>query len=163
MRKRGGKKRRAKRKEHKETEREREKEEGMGDGEEEEGEGERVTKRAKNKRATRATASVRGTLEKMGVMLRSLHNHSFQEKTPCADSACADCPGFLVSGAADARTPSFVREPHAVSLDWHLLHGPFKQNSWICYPSSPATRGKTGRSAQVFATQGFRKTWPPTE
>ena len=41
----------------------------------------------------------------------------YQEKTPCADSACADCPGFLVVGAADARTPSFVQEPQAVSLD----------------------------------------------
>ena len=65
-----------------------------------------------------------------------------------------DCPSFLILGAADVRTPSFVREPYAVSPDWHLLHGPFEQNSWICSPSSPATRGKTGRSAQVFATQG---------
>ena len=31
---------------------------------------------------------------------------------------------------------------------------PFERNSWICSPSCPATRGKTGRSAQVFATQG---------
>ena len=47
-----------------------------------------------------------------------------QEKTPWADSACADCPGFLVFGAADARPPSFVQEPQGVSLD--LLHGPFE-------------------------------------
>ena len=42
---------------------------------------------------------------------------SYQGKTPCADSTCADCPGFLVLGAADARAPSFVQEPQAVSLD----------------------------------------------
>ena len=60
--------------------------------------------------------------------------HYFQEKTPWADSACADCPGFLVLGAADAQAPSFVQEPEAVSLDQYLLHGPFEQNSWICSP-----------------------------
>ena len=43
--------------------------------------------------------------------------HSSQEKTPCADLACAECPGFLVLGAADTRTPSFVQEPQALSLD----------------------------------------------
>ena len=32
-------------------------------------------------------------------------------------SACADCPGFLVSGAADAQLPSFVQEPWSVPLD----------------------------------------------
>ena len=37
-----------------------------------------------------------------------------REKTPWVDSACADCPGFLVSGAADAR---FLQEPQRASLD----------------------------------------------
>ena len=38
-----------------------------------------------------------------------------QGKNPWGDSACADCPGFLVSGAADARLPSFVQEPQSAA------------------------------------------------
>ena len=40
-----------------------------------------------------------------------------QGKTFWVDSACADCPGFLFLGAADARLPSFVQEPWSASLD----------------------------------------------
>ena len=38
-------------------------------------------------------------------------------RAPWADSARADCPGFLVFGAAGARPPSFVQELQGVSLD----------------------------------------------
>ena len=37
-------------------------------------------------------------------------------KTPRADSACADCPGFLVLGAAPAPASTFVPEPQIVPL-----------------------------------------------
>ena len=45
-----------------------------------------------------------------------------QGKNPWVDSTCAGCPGFHVSGVADARLPSFVQKPQNASLDWHLLH-----------------------------------------
>ena len=41
---------------------------------------------------------------------------SSQEKTPWVDSACADCPGFLVLGAAPAPASTFVSEPQIVPL-----------------------------------------------
>ena len=40
----------------------------------------------------------------------------FQGKTPWIDRACADSPGFLVAGAADAWLPTFVQEPRSVVL-----------------------------------------------
>ena len=40
-----------------------------------------------------------------------------QGETPWFDSACADCPGFLVSGAADTPPSSFVQEPQSAPLD----------------------------------------------
>ena len=46
---------------------------------------------------------------------RSSHrrNHG---KTPWVDSTCADCPGFLVLGAAPAPASTFVSEPQIVRL-----------------------------------------------
>ena len=49
--------------------------------------------------------------------------------------------------------PSFIQEPQIVPLNWHLLSWPLRANSRICSRSSPATRAKTGRTAQVFAIQ----------
>ena len=37
-------------------------------------------------------------------------------KDPWVDSACADCPGFLVPGAAPAPASTFVSEPQIVPL-----------------------------------------------
>ena len=39
------------------------------------------------------------------------------------DSACADCPGFLVLGAAPAPASTFVSEPQIVPCAGILLHG----------------------------------------
>ena len=39
-----------------------------------------------------------------------------QGKTPWVASACADCPGFLVLGAALAPASTFVSEPQIVLL-----------------------------------------------
>ena len=39
-----------------------------------------------------------------------------QGKTPWVDSACADCPGFLVLGAAPAPASTFASEPQIVPL-----------------------------------------------
>ena len=39
----------------------------------------------------------------------------FQARTPWVDPACANCPGFLVPGAAGVRFPSFVQE-HKIVL-----------------------------------------------
>ena len=39
-----------------------------------------------------------------------------QGKTPWVDSACADCPGFGVLGAAPAPASTFVSEPQIVPL-----------------------------------------------
>ena len=36
---------------------------------------------------------------------------------PWVESACADCPGFLASGAAGAPAPSFIRDPQVVPLN----------------------------------------------
>ena len=42
---------------------------------------------------------------------------SLLEKGPLwVDSACADCPGFLVLGAAPAPASTFVLEPQIVPL-----------------------------------------------
>ena len=38
-------------------------------------------------------------------------------KDPWVESACADCPGFLVPCAAGAATSSFVKEPQIVPLN----------------------------------------------
>ena len=38
-------------------------------------------------------------------------------------------------------------------LDYHLLYSPFEHILGSAAPSSPATRAKTGRTAQAFATQ----------
>ena len=38
-----------------------------------------------------------------------------------------------------------------VSLDWHLLRGPFEDILGSDAPSSPATHAKMGRTAHVFA------------
>ena len=76
-----------------------------------------------------------------------------QGKTPWVDSACADCPGFLVLGAAHPLASTFVWEPQLVSPglafgSWALGHllGSAR--------SSPTSRAKTGRTAQSFAAQG---------
>ena len=41
---------------------------------------------------------------------------AIQGETPWVDPACADCPGFLVLGAAPAPASSFVSEPQIVPL-----------------------------------------------
>ena len=39
-----------------------------------------------------------------------------QGKTPWVDSVCADCPGFLVLGAAPAPASTFVSKPQILPL-----------------------------------------------
>ena len=43
-------------------------------------------------------------------------HHDFQGKAPWVDSACADCPGFLVLGSAPALASTFSSEPQIVPL-----------------------------------------------
>ena len=51
-----------------------------------------------------------------GENFRTLFVSNFQRKTPWGDKACADCPGFLVLGAAIAPASTFVSEPEIVPL-----------------------------------------------
>ena len=42
--------------------------------------------------------------------------HDVQEKSPWVDSACPDCPGFLVLDVAGAPVSTFVSEPQIAPL-----------------------------------------------
>ena len=57
------------------------------------------------------------------------------EKTPCVDSACAECPGALVWGSADAWLASFVQEPQSVPLDFAAFRMAQEPN-WNWKPES---------------------------
>ena len=50
----------------------------------------------------------------------SLELQHSQGKTPWVDSACGDCPAFLVLGAAPALASTFVSEPQIVPLGQHF-------------------------------------------
>ena len=50
------------------------------------------------------------------------------------DSACADCPVFLVWVLLVPQFPSFIQEPQIVPPGKHLLHGAFEQ---ILGPAAP--------------------------
>ena len=72
---------------------------------------------------------------------------ALQGKTPSIDSACADCPGFLVLGAAPAPASTFVSDPQtAVAF---CFMGPWTF-AWICYPQLPYHLCKDGSTAQVL-------------
>ena len=47
----------------------------------------------------------------------SLEVYYTPANTPWVDSACADCPGFLVLGAAPAPASTFISEPQIARLD----------------------------------------------
>ena len=54
-----------------------------------------------------------------------------QGNTPWVVSACADCPGFLVLGAAPAPAGTWSREPQTVLLGWHFALRAL-DIAWIC-------------------------------
>ena len=83
-------------------------------------------------------------------------NTANQAKAAWFDSACADCPGFQVPGAAGAPAPSCIQEPRMPPSppNWHLLHDLFEQILESAAPTSPTTRARTRRTAHVFPTQG---------
>ena len=76
-----------------------------------------------------------------------------QGNNPWVDSACADCPGFLLPGAAPAPPSPFVLGLRLFPWASILLHGPLD----ICLdvvPAAPLPPGaKTGRTAHVFTVQ----------
>ena len=88
-----------------------------------------------------------------------------QAKTAWVDSPCADCPGFLVPGAA---LPGFIQEAQSVRLGYHLLHAPLRANSWICCPQLPCHQRKSENSrrlclSEILCWKGFpgkfRRLW----
>ena len=77
-----------------------------------------------------------------------------QSKTPWVDSACADCPGFLVLGAAPG--PGFRLRLGASDSSPALafcLMAPWA-TAWICCLQLPYHTCKNGTQAQVFTAQG---------
>ena len=86
------------------------------------------------------------------VAFRRFQSH--QQKTPWVDSACADCPGFLVRGAADAPPPPSSRSISLCPWASILLHGPLN----ICLDLLPAAPPPPIQ--QVFTAQG-RTPKPP--
>ena len=86
-----------------------------------------------------------------------------QGKALWVDSACADCPGFLVPGAAPAWVSTFVLEPHIVPLGEHFASWALGRLLGCGARSSPTTNAKTGRTAHVFtAHKGCkRRLLPP--
>ena len=72
------------------------------------------------------------------------------EKDPWVDSACADCPGFLVAGAASDLACSFVLRARFCPRTTNLLHGPL--DIWLGSAAhhSPTTCAKKGRTAQAL-------------
>ena len=79
---------------------------------------------------------------------------NIQGRTPWVDSACADCPGFLLLGAAPAPVSAFVSEPQISPWASTLLHGLLNICLDVVPRSSPTTGAKTGRTAHVFTAQG---------
>ena len=83
-----------------------------------------------------------------------------QGKTSWVDSACADCPGFLIRGAAGAHIPASSQERQIVPC---MAPSPF---DWICctqidnHPCSNGTNSTTfcaqGDAHQEFHQQIFR-------
>ena len=76
-----------------------------------------------------------------------------QGKTAWVDSPCADCPGFLVPGAADAPPPG--RHPGASECAPGLAFAPWplRANSWICCPQLPCKPCKNGTHSTCFCLQ----------
>ena len=78
----------------------------------------------------------------------------FKENTPRVASACADCPGFLVLGAAPAPASTLVSEPQIVPPGLAFCY----TGTWTLLGSaahsSPATRAKKGCTARVCTAQG---------
>ena len=69
-----------------------------------------------------------------GLLLRQGDFFFYQGKTSWVDSACADCPGFLVLRAAPAPASTFASEPQIVPWASISLHGPLD----ICLDLLPA-------------------------
>ena len=100
-------------------------------------------------------------------------------KDPWVDSACADCPGFGVLGAAPALASTLVLERQIVPLGQHFASWAIGHLLGSAARSSLTTRAKTGRTAHVFTAQGgtrrlfsgltrerpniFRKCTPPSK
>ena len=74
-----------------------------------------------------------------------------QGKTAWVDPACADCPGFVVLGAAPAPGSTSVSEPQIAHLASILLRGPF---AWICCPQLPYHPCENGTHSTCFTAQG---------
>ena len=82
-----------------------------------------------------------------------LLNPHLQGKTPWVDQSCADCPAFPVLGAGDAPPPELHPGASECAPGLAFAFTALRANSWICCPSFPTTRPKTGRTAHVFAAQ----------
>ena len=89
--------------------------------------------------------------------------NNIQGKTHWADSACADCPGFFVLGAAPAQAPP----PSSQSLrlfPWAsiLLHGgPWTSFACICCPQLPLPPVQKRDAQHMFLKHGgaHAETW----
>ena len=77
-----------------------------------------------------------------------------QGKTSRVDSACVDCPGFGVLGAAPAPASTFVSEPQIIPLGVAFALWAFGHLLGSAARSSLTTRAETGRPAQIFTAQG---------
>ena len=73
----------------------------------------------------------------------------FQAKTPWVDPACADCPGFLVLGAAPAPASTFAS-------DSILLHGAL--DIWLdLLPAAPLPPVQKRDAQHIFTAQGVTR------
>ena len=57
-----------------------------------------------------------GSLQQNARALMVRASSPIRQRPPGVDPACADCPGFLVLGAAPAPASTFVSEPQIVPL-----------------------------------------------
>ena len=83
-----------------------------------------------------------------------------QEKIPWVDSACADCPGFLVRGVAGAPTPRFVWAPALAfsSFPIGLLLGDAAHSSPLSPVQKRDAQHKFLRTEQL--SEGPKRGWP---
>ena len=75
---------------------------------------------------------------------------SSRGKTAWVDSACAECPGFLVLGAAGALAPFIIQEPQQSAPELAFAYDPLEELLGSAATSSPATRAKMGRTRYKF-------------